>query len=247
MNITFFQIINYCLIAFALVLFSGYIWDRIVNPDYMPEEWKHARKNRVLSRTLLKTERKYVDKVRFFNFWLQVERLRKDLVPGAFAELGVYKGQSAKVIHHMDPARKFHLFDTFSGFNALDLEKETGEAATYTTNNFADTSTDLVIARIGGNGNIILHPGNFPASAGEVIYEKFAFVNIDADLYKPTKAGLEFFYPRLSPGGVIMVHDYNHKWEGVMKAVDDFCKSIPESMIIVPDRETTVMIIRRKF
>jgi O-methyltransferase len=45
----------------------------------------------------------------------------------------------------------------------------------------------------------------------------YALVNLDADLYNPTKAGLEYFYPHLSPGGVIFIHDYNHKWEGLMK------------------------------
>lgn len=244
MNFPVFQILNYGLLAFALILLLRYVRDVFLYPNNHPAEWKNSRKNRELNEILIKSERKYPDKVRFFNFWFLVERLKKMQVPGAFAELGVYKGQSARVLHHMDPARKFHLFDTFEGFRTEDLKGETGEAATYSSTNFADTSTAKVLSVIKGNSNIIMHPGYFPDSAASVIHEKFALVNIDVDLFKPTKAGLEFFYPRLSPGGVILVHDYNNKWEGVMKAVDDFCKSIPESMFVLPDRDGTVMIIR---
>ena len=53
-----------------------------------------------------------------------------------------------------------------------------------------------------GNLNLILHPGYFPDTAEKVSNEKFALVNLDADLYQPTKAALEFFYPRLSPGAL---------------------------------------------
>jgi O-methyltransferase len=183
----------------------------------------------------------------FFNWWLQVERLKAWQVAGAFAELGVYKGESARIIHHMDPDRRFHLFDTFEGFRPDDLEAERGEAATYSTNNFADTSIPTVVRFIEGNRNILIHAGYFPGSASEVFHERFALVNIDADLYNPTRAGLEFFYPRLSPGGVILVHDYNFKWEGVIEAVNDFCKTIPENPSLLPDRECTVIIIRNKF
>ncbi len=244
MNI--FQIINYTLIILVVILFIRYIRDLIINPDYQPVAWKNARKEGGLTRIQLKLERKYADKVRFFNFWFQVERLKKEQVPGAFAELGVYKGDSARVLHHLDPGRRFYLFDTFEGFKSQDLAIEKGEAATYTTSNFADTHINKVLDTIRGNQKIIMCPGYFPASASKLTGEKFALVNIDADLYNPTKAGLDFFYTRLSPGGVILVHDYNHKWEGVMKAVDDFCKTIPESMVLLPDREGTVIIIRHQ-
>jgi len=247
MNLSVFQILNYSLILIALLIFARYVWDILVNPNYLPEAWKQARRNGKIPGILRKIERGYPDKVRFFNWWFQVLRLKSEAVPGAFAELGVYKGDSARALHHMDPGRRFYLFDTFEGFREKDLEVEKGEAATYTTKNFADTSINKVMENIGGNSNLIPQPGYFPESAIKLSQEKFALVNIDADLYNPTRAGLEFFYPRLSPGGVMLVHDYNHKWEGVVKAVDEFCKTIPEAMLVLPDREGTAIIIRRKF
>ena len=246
MKIPVFQVINYALILIVLVLFIRYIWDLLFNDHYQPDEWKDGLKNKQISLLLRKMEKNYPDKVRFFNWWFQIERIKRENVPGSFAELGVYKGESARILHHMDPGRKFHLFDTFGGFSEFDLEKETGEAATYTKKNFSDTSVKKVKVHIGGNENLIFHPGYFPETAVDCRNEVFALVNIDVDLYNPAKAGLEFFYPLLSPGGVIFIHDYNHKWEGLKKAVDEFLRVIPENPVMVPDMNGTIVLVKNK-
>ena len=245
MNLSFFAIANYTLILILVVLVIRYVWITYFSSDHQPVQWTHAVKSGIVAPELRKMRSQYPDKMRFYNWWFQVERLKREQIPGAFAEVGVYKGDSAKVLHHLDPSRRFHLFDTFTGFTSLDLSFETGEAATYTTDNFADTSIPAVMKNIAGNHQVILHPGYFPDTAAG-FNEPLALVSLDADLYNPTKAGLELFYPLLSPGGVMMVHDYNHKWPGIIKAVDDFVKAIPESLILMPDINGTVMIIRIK-
>lgn len=239
-----FLILNLVIILVVFIFLIRYVWDIFFSQNYSPVSWQYARKAGRVSKKLISLEKKYPDKVRFFNFWFQVERLKKDEVSGAFAEAGVYKGESAGIIHHADPGRIFHLFDTFSGFEARDLVYETGEAATYTVKNFADTGVNNVILKIGGNENIIVHAGYFPDSAVGLEDEIFALVNLDLDLYIPTKAALEFFYPRLSPGGVIIIHDYNPKWEGICKAVDEFVAGIHEPLILIPDTDGSCMIIR---
>jgi O-methyltransferase len=59
-------------------------------------------------------------------------------------------------------------------------------------------------------------------------------------------AALEFFYPRLSPGGIIFIHDHNHKWEGIQKAVNEFTSHIPETPVLVPDLDGTCMIVKNR-
>ena len=245
MNFSVFQIANYTLILVLLVLFIRYLWIVLIIHDDQPVQWRFAVKNGIVPSRLKRMKRGYPDKVRFFNWWFQVERLKKEHVTGVFVELGVYKGDSARIIHQLDPDRPLHLFDTFSGFTAKDLQVETGEAATYTPNNFADTNVQLVLKRIDGDHHIIIHQGYFPETARD-FRDPVALVNMDADLYNPTRAGLELFYPLLSPGGVILVHDYNYKWPGIMKAVDEFVQTIPENPVIIPDINGTVMIIRNK-
>jgi O-methyltransferase len=247
MHLPIFQLLNFSIILIVLIFLVKYLYDMFFGENYEPPAWEKARKERQFSRELLKAARNYPDKVRLYNFWLQIERINKDKVSGDFAELGVYKGESARLLHLMAPDRILHLFDTFEGFTGTDLQPETGEAATYSTNNFADTSLNKVLKKIGGDqGKLKIHAGYFPQSAAGLEETTFALVNLDADLYNPTKAGLEYFYPRLSPGGIIFIHDYNHKWEGLVKAVDEFAATIPEQLILLPDLDTTVMILKNK-
>jgi O-methyltransferase len=247
MPIPALKLVNLAVILVMLVILIRYIWDLFFISGYEPAEWEIARKTHKIPRDLLKSASNYTDKVRFFNFWLQIQRLKKENVPGCFAELGVYKGETARLIHLMDLEREFHLFDTFNGFPESDLRDETGEASTYTTDNFKDTSVEETLKTIGGDrSKLIIHAGYFPESAVGLENTSFAFVSIDADLYFPTKSGLEFFYPLLSPGGVILIHDYNYKWEGLKRAVDEFCDSIPETPVLVPDLQGSVMITRSR-
>ena len=246
MNTQWFQIINLLLILIVLILLLIYFWDNFIGTAKAPIEWQEARKSQRIGKGLLKFARFYPDKVRFYNWWIQVERLKKDNIPGAFAELGVYQGDSAVILNQMDLERQFHLFDTFLGFPDSDLSGETGEAATYTVRNFADTNLEKVKKRFGAKQNLHFHKGYFPDTTIGLENETFSLVNLDADLYKPTMAALLFFYPRLSPKGVIFIHDYSHKWEGIIKAVNEFAELITEVPILIPDKEGTIMIIKSK-
>jgi len=241
-----FQIAAIALIAIALILMVRYLILSLKEKSYYPEQWLYFLKRNEIPKTLVQLENDYDDKIRFYNFWFQIERLKKENIKGSFAEFGVYKGETAKIIHEMDSSRKFYLFDTFDGFKKEDLRNETGEAATYSTKNFADTHEKKVIEYINGNNNIVIKKGHFPESSIGLENEKYALVNIDADLYNSIKEGCNYFYQRLSPGGVIFIHDYNHKWEGAMKAVNEFVKGIPENIIEMPDMHSTVMILKNK-
>jgi len=247
MNAKFlFLLFQLVLIVVILIFLIRYFWSTYFDTDYQPVEWQHRVKSGGITKKLQKAERKYSDKVRFFNLWFQVERLKKEKIPGTFAELGVYKGLTARVIQMTDPGRTLHLFDTFEGFKTNDLKEEKGEAATYTTEHFSDTRISKVKNLFEDGADVKIHAGYFPDSTKGLENENFALVNMDVDLYKPTKEGLQYFYPRLSPGGVIIIHDYNYKWEGLMDAVDEFVKEIPESIIPVADMESSVMIVKNR-
>lgn len=214
--------------------------------SYKPFWWMQQVKNKTLNSTLQNLENRCSDKVRFYNFWFQIERLKREQVPGSFAELGVYKGETACWIHAMDPERVFHLFDTFTGFTVEDLTHETKPNPDCRPYRFGDTSLEKVQTAIKGNQNLVFHVGYFPATVADLPEQRFALVHLDADLYWPTLQACQYFYPRLAPGGVLLVHDYNHHWAGVRQAVDEFTQTIPEALIAVPDRQGTVMIMRSR-
>jgi hypothetical protein len=56
----------------------------------------------------------------------------------------------------------------------------------------------------------------------------------DLGIYQAYKEGLEFFYPRLSAGGIILSNGYNKApWPGCKKAVDEFLAGKPEQLQLV--------------
>ncbi|HEY0029950.1 MAG TPA: TylF/MycF/NovP-related O-methyltransferase [Bacteroidia bacterium] len=243
MNLIFNIVSGVLILAVAIIAYK-YLETFWTYKLYKPYKWENAVKNKLVSESLKTLEHSYYDKIRFFSMWFQIERLKRENIQGDFAELGVHKGETAKIIHAMDPARKLHLFDTFEGFKEADLKHENKQGGEYSTTNFSDTDLETVKKYVDGGEKAIYYPGYFPSTAKGLDNTTFAFVYLDADLYLPTIEGLKFFYPKLSAGGVIMVHDYNHTWEGIKKALDEFMPTIPESLIELPDWKGSVMIVK---
>lgn len=186
------------------------------------------------------------DTVRRDMIILLLRSLTERSVPGAFAEFGVYKGETAKLIHHYCPERKLYLYDTFSGFGdrmVASERKHTGE--TIPRSGFSDTSEKQVVDFISAtNDNIIYVIGYFPESiTGEMGQENFAFVHLDADLFDSMSAGLRWFYPRINKGGIILMHDFN-AWHGARAAVEEFFRDKPETIIPMPDKSGSALIVR---
>jgi O-methyltransferase len=178
---------------------------------------------------------------------LLLRTLLERRVPGELAELGVYRGSTARLIHHYAPERILHLFDTFTGFAKADLDRERdATGACIDQGYFINTSIEHVREFIAPqNSNVRLHAGNFPASVpDELKQRRFAFVQIDADLYAPIYDGLEFFYPRLSSGAILVVHDYN-AWPGARKAVDEYFRDKPEIPLPMPDKSGSVVVVKQ--
>lgn len=147
-----------------------------------------------------------------------VSLIKERNVSGAMAEVGVYKGDFCKYFNRFLPERKLYLFDTFGGFDSSRDEVTANDSEL-----FKDTSVDLVLGKMVSPENCIVRKGYFPDTAND-IDDTFSLVSLDCDLYNPILAGLEFFYPRLSSGGFIFIHDYgSYHFKGVDKAIFDFC------------------------
>jgi hypothetical protein len=66
----------------------------------------------------------------------------------------------------------------------------------------------------------------------------YRFVHVDVDLYQPTRASLEFFWPRLVPGGVLVCDDYN--WGGAKRAVDGFAAAAGVGFVVTPSTQAVL-------
>ena len=187
------------------------------------------------------------DIARLYVLYQNLRALDERAIPGSLAELGVYKGNSAKILHLVSPARKLYLFDTFEGFDSRDVNAESQQSPV-NDQAFKDTSLEAVQAFVGTDKKVVYCKGWFPDTAAAVEPgEKFAFVHIDCDLGQPVAAALDFFYPRTSPGGLIIIHDYSSGWwKDVKPAVDRFMADKPETPILLPDKSGSVVIARQR-
>ena len=169
-----------------------------------------------------------------------------DNIVGSFAEVGVYKGHTAKLIHKYAPERKLYLFDTFAGFSERGTgieSKKTGDSIDQ--KQFSDTSVEIIKKYIEPNENVFFYKGYFPDVLPEDFHGmRFAFVHLDADLYDPTMSGLKIFYEKMSRGGIIVIHDYN-AWIGARTAVDEFFKDKPEKPLPMPDKSGSAVIVKQ--
>ena len=150
-------------------------------------------------------------------------------IPGACAEVGVFQGDTAKIINKAFADRKLYLFDTFSGFDARDVATEQINGfSDAKAGEYQDTSVEYVLKKMEYPQQCIIKKGYFPETA-DGLEETFVFVRLDVDMYQPTKAGLEWFGERMIKGGFIISHDYYTKtYGGVAQAIDEYIKLHPQ-------------------
>ena len=185
------------------------------------------------------------DIARLWSLILNCKQIISEGVEGDFAELGVWRGNTAAVLASLAaPAgRKVFLFDTFTGFDRGDLKGvDAGKDL-----HFGDTSIELVKEVVGPQYTHCEYvEGYFPGSITDAHKAgKYAVVSLDCDLYEPMKSGLEFFYPRMPRGGIFFLHDYSSlHWDGAKLAIDEFCRKSGEYVVLMPDKSGSAFLRR---
>jgi hypothetical protein len=181
------------------------------------------------------------DMARFYFFSLAFDQIVKEGLTGNLAELGVYKGNTSTLLASY--ARRLgvtaYILDTFEGFSQKDLKDIDADKRL----DFDDTSLESVRALV-GEDNATFVKGFFPDTAAQLPENgTYCLVHIDCDLYAPITSALEYFYPRMVPGGFLIVHDYTSlAWNGAEKAVDEFFLDKPECPSPLPDGAGSVVI-----
>ena len=175
------------------------------------------------------------------------ERITSQHIEGSIAELGVYKGDIAWQLNTLFPDRELLLFDTFEGFDEKDISTEkANDYSRAEAKNFSDTSVEFVQSRLPFPDHVTFRQGYFPQTTEGLSDRFYALVSLDTDLYDPILAGLEYFYPRLSKGGMILLHDYNNaQFRGCKEAVCHY-EQQHEPLLLVPlsDLHGTAVIIK---
>ena len=88
--------------------------------------------------------------------------------------------------------------------------------------------------------HVVFHKGRFPDSAADLEETEFSLAHFDVDLYESTRVCLDYFYPRMISGGVILSHDYSIL-SGVRQAFHEFLGDKPEELIELPTTQCMVI------
>lgn len=210
--------------ALLKALLRSFGYDVVPRHRHLPDLWSNepafeALYERIRDHTLVPPER-------CFALYQVARSLRA--APGDMAEVGVYKGGTARLLAETLGDKTLHLFDTFEGMPDVDPAIDRHHRG-----DFADTSLEAVEAFLAGHGRVRTHVGFFPETAGPVENERFCLVYVDVDIHRSVRDCLDFFYPRMVAGGAMVFDDYeSDKCPGVRKAIDEFLADKPEHQIV---------------
>lgn len=210
---------------------------------------------------------KYYDYCRYRTMELLADEVfrkytKKEIENYKVAEAGVNLGDFSWLIQKRFPQSELYLYDTFEGFDSSDMQVEINNS--FTTDNYLkeldrgfsvsrgenitpEERMEIVRSKMESSERCIFRKGYFPDSAKEEKNEKWIFVSLDMDLYKPMLDGILFFWPNLVEGGYIMAHDYNNReFKGVRKALEEAESILGTTIHKVPigDQGGTVILCK---
>lgn len=167
----------------------------------------------------------------------------KNDIKGSIVECGVWKGGSimavlSTLLKHNINDKKVYLYDTYEGMStptendksvrgedALNAFEEKDEVwdkiKCYSSleevkeNVYSTGYNAEKLNFIKGKVEDTITKDNLP--------EEISILRLDTDWYESTKHELEFLYPKLVKGGILIIDDYGH-WDGCKKAVDEYFK-----------------------
>jgi O-methyltransferase len=170
---------------------------------------------------------------RLFALYDAVRYLSRGQVEGDIVECGVWRGGSAMMaaltLNELgDRERNLYLYDTFEGMpqpTAADVDINGVSAQARWSEDWCAVSLDVVRANLASTGypmdRINFVPGKVEDTIPATSPDRIALLRLDTDFYESTAHELEHLYPRLQPGGVLIIDDYGN-WEGARKAVDEY-------------------------
>ncbi len=157
-------------------------------------------------------------------------------LPGSTAECGAYRGVGSSLIcealsQTYSGDEKHFVFDAFEGLP----EPSKADREGWWSEGDLKVEQEIAEELCAPYGFCEFAPGWIPDRFAEVGDRRFRLIHIDVDLYDPTKASIEFFFPRLIEGGVMILDDHGvTSCPGARKAAEEYFDGRPERLIELP-------------
>ena len=168
---------------------------------------------------------------RMDNIWECIDSVFRDDVKGDFIETGVWRGGSCIFMRAIlgtygDTGRCVWAADSFEGLPKPDAPASgLLDQQDLSENQYLKVSLEEVqrnFRRFGLlDGQVRFIKGWFKDTLGCAPIDRLAILRLDGDLYESTMDAIRPLYPKVSPGGFVIVDDY-YTWEGCRKAIDEY-------------------------
>lgn len=192
--------------------------------DFDPEFWPMYEKAKPF--TMTSPEKMY-------DLYETVKYICKWSIGGNIIECGVWKGGSmllvAQILKQFNSDKRIYMFDTFSGMPLpdpeLDIDQLGNVAIDRWRENWVDGGSKQAVKAnmdLAGYPHFSLIEGKVEATLHNALgTTQFSLVRLDTDWYASTKVELEVLWPRLVPGGFLIIDDFG-SWLGCRKAVLEY-------------------------
>lgn len=144
-------------------------------------------------------------------------------IDGAIVDCGVYNGGSTVLLSAGAPSRDVWAFDSFEGLPPAGPLDEGASAAWIDDCRGSEARLREAFATYANPVRLRVVRGwfdeTFPTAADMI--GPVALLHADGDWFESVRLTLETFYPRISPGGYVVIDDYGF-WPGAKKATDEF-------------------------
>lgn len=175
-------------------------------------------------------------------------------IQGCVVECGVWRGgQIAGIASVLGKHRRYYLFDSFEGLPpATDKDGEAAinwqrdsESPGFHDNCTATEDWAAKAMHIAGCTDFQLVKGWFSSTVPNFDFpEPIALLRLDGDWYDSTMVCLSHLFPRVLPGGMIIIDDY-HAWDGCSKALHDYLSAHDRSERILQFNNSVCYLIKR--
>lgn len=196
--------------------------------------WRAVRRGdpdaRAQGRDWPPTAETMVGTLRLDNVLTLCRRALEEGVAGDFIETGVWRGGVTILMRAVLAAygvadRRVWVADSFEGLPVPDPAHEADEGLDWSHVGVLKVDADAVRANFARYGllddQVRFLEGWFADTLPSAPIEHLAVLRLDGDLYGSTIDALDALYPKVSPGGYVIVDDYGG-WESCRRAVDDY-------------------------
>jgi O-methyltransferase len=160
---------------------------------------------------------------------------------GSMAEAGVFEGATARLICSAKGDRPLHLFDVFETLQGAAPSEDVSTESVRAHFGRTHGRQEAVERLLSQYPKVIFHPGLFPRTASGLEDERFTFVHLDLDLPEGIREGLDFFYPRMVAGGILIGDDYHAP--AVRAEFDRYFAGRRQPVIELPWGQALVVVI----